>query len=336
MDAIILSGRHRQVELRLGHPTKSMIKYDEDTALDSVIKEVVASDHIDSAVVIGPEEARSIVEHWDKNPKPVFWVLNPDGYSMFQNLMHAYHHLLRVCGSSHEAEIFFACSDIPFLTSYTVSDFIGKYSHSGLTAVVPIVSLTSCQDLERSLGVKVPSIGDHMPIALDGELYHLGNMGLLRPDKLSPYWFKTLCLSRDARQITGAMQAISDPKRIKLVFHLFFGFLRQNDSKDVRQFLKFANQLLNWVASSHYFKYGNEDKAREYSSKVSSLFLLKEFFPSFGLRVEFIRYDRPEVFIDFDTLVDVDFLSNHYGALKAYFNYTHTREYYYPQYLDSG
>jgi len=318
IDAIVLSGRHRNIEDRLGQPTKSMIQYDGNVSLNLVLKEVIESAHINSVVVIGPVETRSVVRKWDQHVKPVFWVDDPDGFSMFQNLMHAYRHLLGVSASHHDREIFFTCSDIPFLTADIVSNFVDRYAGSPFAAVVPIVTLLSCRRLEQRLGVKIPSVEDHLPIALDGELFHLGNMGLLKPAQITGYWLETLCLSRDARQVTNAARAVIDPKRIRLLWHLFSGFLKQNKAKNARQFLRFVMQVLNWVVAGHYFKRGEEEKARHYSRRIDSHFLFREFFPGFGLDVSLVGYDRPEVFLDFDTVADVEFLYSQYGALKKY------------------
>lgn len=319
IDALILSGGHRNVARRLGRPTKSMIKYNGCTALDSVIKAVVGAPCVNSVVVIGPGEIAPSVQNWDMKPKPVFWVNSPDGFSMFQNLIWAYKHLLKVSDPSQEREIFFACSDIPFITSDTVSDFVSQFAPSEFTAVAPLVSLSSCREIEQRLGMQIPSVNDHLPISLDGELYHLGNLGLFQPDKLTKYWLDILCLSRDARESTSVLQSLFHPSRIKLIYHLFFGFLKQNKSKELRQFLTFIYQLLNWVASGHFYKKNKEDKAREYSSKVDSDFLFRRFFPGFGLNISLVRFDRPEVFIDFDTNVDVEFLEHHYEELKQSF-----------------
>jgi len=74
------------------------------------------------------------------------------------------------------------------------------------------------------------------------------------------------------------------------------------------------------VASSYFYKHGKEDKARKYSEKVDSVFLFGNFFPSFGLNVNLTRYNKPEVFIDFDTADDVNFLSQHFKEMKNCFS----------------
>ena len=41
MDAIVLSGGHRDIERRLGYATKSLIEYSGLSTLDIVLKEIV-------------------------------------------------------------------------------------------------------------------------------------------------------------------------------------------------------------------------------------------------------------------------------------------------------
>lgn len=320
MDAIVLSGGHRDIERRLGHPTKSLIEFNEISTLDIVLREVVESDCISSIVVIGPKECEEIIRRCDCAEKPVRWVESPVGNSMFQNLMYAYRYLLNIEKESRGREIFFACSDIPFISSEIVSEFISDNEGTQLTAIVPIVSLSSCRKVEQKLGVKIPSVENHSPIALDGQLYHLGNIGLLQPETLSKYWLEALCLSRDAREIQNVIYSLVDPKRIKLIFHLFSGFLKQNRSKNLPQLFKFSTQLLNWVVSSYFFSKGSEEKAQKYALRVKSHFLFQEFFPNFGLNVKLAKYNKPEVFLDFDLEVDVEFLYENHDVLKNYFS----------------
>lgn len=313
MKAIILSGSHRDVSQRLGEVTKCLLEINNRPALDLIIEAFTQCDALDSIYIIGPQEIVPIVEKWNASSSiPVSWIPAPERLSMFENLMHAYHHIVRSDKSAESDKFFFSCADVPFLSKEIISDFIRTYGTCTQAIITPIVDLDICEELEKKVKKKIPSVVDHMPLCFDGGLYHLGNLGLIEPAKITEYWMDILKLSRDTRNIGPQLYFALHPKRIKLLTHLLKGFFMKRKASNIGLFVNFTYQIFIWLIAIRYFKKGQVDKTRQYALKIKSHFLFKRFLPEFGLAAYLPVYNRPEVFIDFDTAEDVQFINDNY------------------------
>ena len=319
MDAIILSGSHRDVDQRLGEVTKSLLEINNRPALDRIVEALTQCDVLDSIHIIGPPEIVPIIEKWNSSSTPVNWIPAPEHLSMFENLIHAYHHIIRSGERAGNRKYFFSCADVPFLSTEIITDFICTYRNCSQAIVTPMVDLDICEELEKKVKKKIPSVVDHMPLCFDGGLYHLGNLGLIEPARITDYWMEILKLSRDTRNIGPQLYLALHPKRIRLLTHLLKGFLMKRKASNVGLFVNFSYQIFIWLIAIRYFKKGQVDKTRKYALKIKSHFFFERFLPEFGLTAYLPVYNRPEVFIDFDTAEDVHFINENYVDMMECF-----------------